>query len=81
MFLLQKCHFLSVCYLFTDSACDLFCLPGVSLCKLAQVAQVVECPLRGTGGHTFDPGPQHTKVVKHGTSCSSFGIQTYRIEL
>ena len=28
------------------------------------VAQLVECPLRGTGGHGFDPGPQHTKVVK-----------------
>ena len=28
------------------------------------VAQLVECPLRGTGGHGFDPGPRHTKVVK-----------------
>ena len=24
----------------------------------------------GTGGHGFDPGPQHTEVVKNGTSCS-----------
>ena len=23
----------------------------------AQIAQLVECPLRGTGGHGFDPGP------------------------
>ena len=28
------------------------------------VAQSVERPLRGTGGHGFDPGPRHTKVVK-----------------
>ena len=27
-------------------------------------AQVVECPFRGTGGHGFDPGPRHIKVVK-----------------
>ena len=25
---------------------------------------VVECPLQGTVGHGFDPGRQHTKVVK-----------------
>ena len=30
----------------------------------ASVAPVVECPLRGTGGHGFHPGPRHTKVVK-----------------
>ena len=30
----------------------------------APIAQLVECPLRGTGGHGFDPGPRHTKVVK-----------------
>ena len=47
----------------------------------APVAQVVECPLRGTGGHGFDPGPRHTKVVKNGTSCSSLGTQTYGVEL
>ena len=35
----------------------------------------VECPLRGTGGHWFDPGPRRTKVVKHGTSSSSLGTQ------
>ena len=45
------------------------------------IAQLVECPLRGTGGHGFDPGPRHTKVVKNGTSCSSLGTQTYRVEL
>ena len=41
----------------------------------------VECPLRGTGGHGFDPGPRHTKVVKNGTSCSSLGTQIYGVEL
>ena len=47
----------------------------------APIAQLVECPLRGTGGHGFDPGPRHTKVVKNGTSCSSLGTQTYGVEL
>ena len=37
--------------------------------------------IQGTGGHGFDPGPRHTKVVKNGTSCSSLGIQTYGVEL
>ena len=32
--------------------------------KPAPVAQLVECPLRKTGGHEFDPGLRHTKVVK-----------------
>ena len=53
----------------------------VRLVKLAPVAQVVECPLRGTGGHGFDPGPRHTKVGKNGMSCSSLGTQTYGVEL
>ena len=48
---------------------------------LAPVAQSVECPLRGTGDHGFDPGPRHTKVIKNSTSCSSLGIQTYGLEL
>ena len=47
----------------------------------APVAQVVKPPLRGTGGHGFDLGPRHTKVVKHSTSCSSLGTQTYGVEL
>ena len=47
----------------------------------ALIAQLVECPLRGTGGHGFDPGPQHTKVVKNATSCSSLSTQTYGLEL
>ena len=47
----------------------------------AQVAQSVECPLRETRGHRFDPGPQHTKVFKNGTSCSSLSTQTYEEEL
>ena len=34
----------------------------------APTAQLVECPLRGTGGHGFDPGPRHTKVIKNGTT-------------
>ena len=42
----------------------------------APIAQLVECPLWGTGGHGFDPGPRHTKVIKYGTSCSSLGTQT-----
>ena len=33
------------------------------------------------GGHVFDLGPRHTKVVKTGTSCSSLGTQTYGVEL
>ena len=47
----------------------------------APIAQLVECLLRGTGGHGFDPGPRHTKVVKNGTSCSSLGTQTYGVGL
>ena len=47
----------------------------------APIAQLVECPLRGTGDHGFDPGPRHTKVVKNGTSCSSLDNQTYGVEL
>ena len=47
----------------------------------APIAQLVECPLRGTAGPGFDPGPRHTKVVKNGTSCSSLGTQTYEVEL
>ena len=40
-------------------------------CQLALVAQLVECSLWGTGGHGFDPGARHTKVIKNGTSFSS----------
>ena len=49
--------------------------------KPAPIAQLVECPLRGTGGHGLDPGPRHTKVLKNVTSCSSLGTQTYGVEL
>ena len=66
-----------------DKICD-----SIKLCiflyrkkKPAPIAQLVECPLRGTGGHGFDPGPRHTKVVNNGTSCSSLGTQTYGVEL
>ena len=45
------------------------------------VAKVVESPLRRTGGHGFDPGPRHTKLVKNSTSCSSLDTQTYGVEL
>ena len=47
----------------------------------APIAQLVECPLRGTVGHGFDPGPRHTIVVKNSTSCSSLGTQTCGVEL
>ena len=47
----------------------------------APVAQVVESPLRGMGGHGFDSGPRHTKFVKNNASCSSLGTQTYGAEL
>ena len=47
----------------------------------APIAQLVECPLRGTEGHRFDPGLRYTKVVKNGTSCSLLGTQTYGVEL
>ena len=47
----------------------------------APIAQLVECPLRGTGGHGFDLGPRYIKVVKHCTSCSSLGTQIYGVEL
>ena len=50
---------------------------GVTHISPAPVAQWVECPLLGTGGHGFDPGPRHTKVVKNGTSCSSLGTQSW----
>ena len=49
--------------------------------KPAPVTQLVECPLRGTRGHGFDPEPRHTSVVKFGTNCSSLGTQTYGEEL
>ena len=49
--------------------------------KPASVGQAVECPLRVTGSHGFDPGSRHTKVVKNGTSCSSLGTQTYGVGL
>ena len=42
---------------------------------------ILYAPLRGMGGHGFDPRPRHTKVVKNGTSCSSLGTQNYGVEL
>ena len=56
-------------------------LLALSITTPAPIAQLVECPLRGTGGHGFDPGPRHTKVVKNGTNCSSLGTQIYGVEL
>ena len=47
----------------------------------APVALVIECPLRGTGGQGFDPGRDIPKSLKKSTSCSSFGTQTYGVEL
>ena len=45
------------------------------------VAQSVECPLRKTWGHGFDPRWRHTKVFKNSTSCSSLSTQTYGEDL
>ena len=47
--------------LYSDGEDATFC---IQLCKLtnipAPIAQLVKSLLRGTGGHGFDPGPQHT---------------------
>ena len=51
------------------------------VCAPAPIAQLVESPLRETGGHGLDPGPRHTKVIKNGTSCSSLGTQIYGVDL
>ena len=49
---------------------------------LALVVQLVECPLWGTGGHGFDPGPcDIPKSLKNGTNHFLLGTQTYRVEL
>ena len=70
---------------FTNSVAEVVFTPCglrlLSSIRPAPIAQLVECPFRGTGGHGFDPGPRHTKVVKHSTSCSSLGTQTYGVEL
>ena len=44
-------------------------------------SSLVQCPLQEMGGHGFDSGPWQTKVVKNGISYSSFGTQTYKVEL
>ena len=69
-------------YIYCSETFVVFCYTVV-LCfnTPALIAQLVEWPLRGMGGHGFDPGPRHTKVVKNGTSCSSLGTQTYEVEL
>ena len=41
----------------------------------------VECPRREICSQGFNPGLQHTKVFKNGTSCSSVSTQTYEEEL
>ena len=56
-------------------------LLAFTIIRPAPIAQLVECPLRGTVGHGFDPGPRHTKVVKNGSSCFSLGTPTYGVEL
>ena len=61
--------------------CCLCNIVTLTLFKPTPIAQLVECPLRGTGGHGFDPGPRHTEVVKNGTSCSSLSTQTYGVKL
>ena len=67
---------------------DSFLNSVVSKCRLigllyapAPLAQLIEYLLRGTGGHGFDPGPRHIKVIRNGTGCSSLGTQTYGVEL
>ena len=45
------------------------------------VAQSVECLLRMTRGHSLNPMPRNTKVIKNGTSCSSLGTQIYAVKL
>ena len=64
-----------------DTASHIFPFIQFLLSLPAPVAQMVKCPLRGTGGHVFDPGLRHTKVVKNVTCCSSLGTQTYWVEL
>ena len=75
------CHFkYETCTNILTETLSLFCSCGYNIINLVQrlqlhvdiigrvpapIAQLVECPLRGTGGHGFDPGPRHTKVVKH----------------
>ena len=39
--------------------------------NLRKPALVAQCSL-WIEGHSFDPGPGHTKVVKNGTSCSAW---------
>ena len=34
----------------------------------------------GKGAYGLDTVPRHTKVIKNGTSCSSFGTQIYGVE-
>ena len=34
-----------------------------------------------SGGAGFDPGPQHTKVVNNGTSCSPLGTRIFGVGL
>ena len=43
--------------------------------KPAPIAQLVEWPLRGTGGHVFDPGLRHTKVVKNGIAAPRLALR------
>ena len=42
-------------------------------------SSVASVSASGNGGHGFDPGPRHIKVVKNGTR--SLGTQTYGVEL
>ena len=59
-----------------------FCiLVPLQLRNIAPVAQLVECPLRGNRMSWVWSRARHTKVFKNGTSRSSLGTQTYRVEL
>ena len=61
--------------------CVLECFLFSQIVCFTEFSSLWQCLLRGTGGHGFDLGPRHTRVVKNGTSCSSLGTQTYGVEL
>ena len=60
---------------------DVFINNALGIISFTGPGSLVECLLRGTGGHEFSPGPRHIKFVKNSTSCASPGTQTYGVEL
>ena len=68
--------------LFCKFVFPIICTSSHKTDALAPVAQLVECPRWGTGGHGFDPGPRHTKIVKMVLAAFRLtGTQTYGVEL